>query len=108
MGEINGKTANATRVPAGNYFEDFEFDAELTISPDKQWQEPAGTYSPGTEYKGKMTTKSRASIILHELIEIVRRTLDGCGYEDAHSDANAEEATLKTDPRRSRHPGVAK
>lgn len=63
--------------------------------------------TPGQEYKGKMVSKPRASIILHELIEIVRRTLDGCGYQDSHSDASAEEANLpKTDPRRSKHPGV--
>jgi len=107
MGEINGKTTNATRVPAGNYYEDFEFDAELTISPNKQWEEPDGKVTPGEQYKGKMAPKSRASIILHEFIEIVRRALDGCGYQDAHSDASTQEAALpKTDPRRSKQPGV--
>ena len=108
MGEINGKRTNATRVPAGNYYEDFEFDAELTISPDKQWQEPDGKVTEGKLYNGKMAPKARTSIILHEFLEIVRRTLDGCDYQDAHSDSSAEEANLpKNDPRKSKQPGVA-
>lgn len=110
MGKINGKTYNSTIVPAGSYIEGTEVDAELTISPNKQWEEPAGTFESGTEYKDKMVAKSRASIVLHEFLEIVRRTLDGCGYLDAHGDAASEEENLpdSTDPRRSRYPGVGK
>ncbi|HEX2629592.1 MAG TPA: RHS repeat-associated core domain-containing protein, partial [Chitinophagaceae bacterium] len=108
MGEVNGKTSNATRVPASNLYEYAEIDAELTIMPGKEWQEPAGNYVEGQQYKGKMAPKSRSSIILHELLEIVKRTLDGCGYNDAHSGANAEEGGLpQNDPRKSKYPGVA-
>ena len=68
----------------------------------------SGEYSEKEEYKGKMSPKSRASIIFHEFYEIVRRTLDKCGYEESHKDANAEEAVLpKNDSRKSKHPGVA-
>jgi hypothetical protein len=80
----------------------------LTISPDKQWKEPSEKKAE-KGYTGKMQPKSRSSIILHEILEIVRRTLDGCNYDDAHSDASNEEASLPpSDPRRSKHPGIAR
>jgi hypothetical protein len=97
---------NADRVPANNDYDDVEASGELTISPDKQWQEPTGTIVPGQEYKGGYALKSRSSVITHEIMEIIRRILDQCGYMDAHSDASVTESTLnKGDSRKSRHPG---
>jgi RHS repeat-associated protein len=106
-GKVVQTYKNATRVPGSNDYENFEPDAELTISPDKQWQEPNQTVTPGVKYTGTWAPKSRSSIILHELLEIVRRTLDGCGYMESHGDANAGEASLPAnDPRKSKQPGV--
>ncbi len=108
MGKIDGKGQKSSLAPSGKYWEFMDVDAELTISPNKQWEEP--TESKVVKgYTGKWGSKSRASVILHEIIEIVRRTVDGDTYDDSHEEANKAEGMLPlNDKRRSRHPGIGR
>ncbi len=88
----NGNPAGFTFVPS-----DPKLDGQLVISPDSYYTEP------GTD-----KVVPRASVVLHEMIEIAERTGNGKSYDDAHSSAQQRAKTLTTtDPRYTPNPGVA-
>ena len=102
----NGRYYNSFAVPA-NTNKNIQYDGELTISAEKEFHEPLEDPVPGVAYKGPSGLKSRASVVFHEILEIVLRMLDQCTYWESHNGAINNEKNLEdNDPRKSRRPGV--
>ncbi len=88
--KVGNKSAGFTIVPGES-----NVDGQLVMSPDVYYTE-SGTKVP----------KSRATIVLHEMLEIVERTGNGMPRDEAHLSANSRVLKLATtDHRYSRTPG---